>query len=204
MYHILGQVSYPVFISGVFIFFILASIFSFIVGIGLATRSTTMLRFFNFMNKSYSTRRMMKPLTSPHYIEPALLKHSRALGVAITLGAIVSIAMLKDLDPFLFQPMYSGWFGEETTEILAGYTHMFLLVGNALCIVVGVLLLFFPQVLTSVERYTDKWYTFRKQTRALHEVQFDVDHWVLQHPTVTGVTLSLLSLGLGLSMYMRL
>ncbi|OIQ96975.1 hypothetical protein GALL_210420 [mine drainage metagenome] len=208
MNHLIGQVSYPVFVSGVFVFFILASIFSFIVGVGLVTRNAAMLRFFNFMNKSYSTRRitrpLIKPLTEPHFVEPTLLKHPRILGVSIVLGAVASLMLLKGIDAIVFQPMYSGSFSSETAEILAGYTRSFLLIGNALCIVVGVMLLFFPDVLSVVESYTDKWYSLRKQTRPLHESYLEIDKWVLAHPTVSGVTLSLLSLGLGISMYIRL
>ena len=204
MNQLIGQISYPVFISGIFVFFIIASIFSFIVGVGLATRSARMLRFFNFMNKAYSARRLVKPLTEPHFVEPVLLKHPTILGVGILLGAIVSIALLMGVDDIVFQPMYSGTFSSEAAEILAGYTHSFLLVGNALCIIVGVMLLFFPRLLSSLESYTDKWYTFRKQTRPLHENYIEVDKWVLAHPTVAGVTLSLLSLGLGISMYVRI
>lgn len=208
MNHLIGQVSYPVFVSGVFVFFILASIFSFIVGIGLATRNAAMLRFFNFMNKSYSTRRitrpLIKPLTEPHFVEPTLLKHPRMLGGGIVLGAIASIVLLKQVDAIVFEPMYSGSFTKEAAEILSGYTHSFLLVGNALCILVGMMLLFFPKVLSAIESYTDKWYSLRKQTRPLHENYIEVDKWVLAHPTISGVTLSLLSLGLGISMYVRL
>lgn len=203
MNNILGQISYPVFVSGVFVFFIIASVFSFIVGVGLATRSAVMLRFFNFMNKGFSTRRLMKPLAEPHFIEPTLLKHPNILGVAILLGAVTSIVLLKEVDGGVFQPMYSGAFSSETAEILAGYTRLFLLIGNGLCIVVGVMLLFFPHLLSNIEGYTDKWYTFRKQTRPLYEKHLEVDKWVLAHPTVSGVTLSLLSLGLGISMYIR-
>jgi hypothetical protein len=208
MYQLIGQVSYPVFVSGVFVFFIIASVFSFVVGIGLATRNPAMLRFFNFMNKSYSTRRIIKPLTmpltEPHFVEPTLLKHPRTLGVSIVAGAIASIALLFDVDDIVFVPMYSESFVRETAEVLAQYTHSFLLVGNAACIVVGVMLLFFPHQLSKVESYTDKWYSLRKQTRPLHEKYLEVDKWVLAHPTVSGITLSLLSLGLGIAMYARI
>jgi hypothetical protein len=204
MYNILGQVSYPVFVSGVFVFFIIASVFSFIVGVGLATRSATMMRFFNFMNKGYSTRRLIKPLTEPHYVEPVLLKHPTILGTAIILGAITSIVLLMGVDDIVFLPMYSGSFSKEAAGVLADYTHSFLLIGNALCVIVGAMLLFFPHVLSTVESYTDKWYTFRKQTRPLHESYLEIDQWVLAHPTVSGVTLSVLSLGLGISMYVRI
>jgi hypothetical protein len=204
MNHLLGQVSYPVFISGVFVFFIIASVFSFIVGVGLATRSPTMLRFFNFMNRGFSTRRMMKPLAEPHYIEPTLLKHPYILGVAILVGAVTSIMLLREVDGAVFQPMYTGYFSKETASVLADYTDLFLLLGNGMCVIVSLMLLFFPRTLSTIEGYTDKWYTFRKQTRPLYDQHLEVDKWVLAHPTVAGVTLSLLSLGLGISMYVRL
>jgi hypothetical protein len=204
MYNILGQVSYPIFIAGVFIFFILASIFSFIVGIGLATRNARMLRFFDFMNKRVSTRQLMKPLSSPHYIEPVLLKRPGILGGAIILGAVTSIWLLREVDDIVFQPIYSGTFAIETADILAKYTHAFLLVGNGLCIGLGIMLLYFPEKLQAIGRYTDKWLTFRQQTKPLNVTYFDMDKWVMSNATIAGVTLSILSLGLGIFMYMRL
>jgi hypothetical protein len=204
MYQLLGQVSYPVFIACVFVFFILASIFSFIVGIGLVTRNARMLRYFDFMNRRVSTRRLMKPLTRPRFIEPVLLKRPGLLGGAIIAGAITSILLLRQFDSIVFQPIYSGTFTIETADILAEYTRTFLLIGNGLCIGVGVLLLYFPEKLLAIGRYTDKWLSFRQRTRPLHEPYFDMDKWVMSNATIAGATLSVLSLGLGIWMYMRL
>jgi hypothetical protein len=204
MYQYLGQVSYPVFIACVFVFFILASVFSFIVGIGLATRNASMLRFFDFMNKRVSTRQLMKPLAAPHFIEPVVLKRPTLLGAVIMLGGLGSIWLLKGVDDIVFQPIYSGVFDIDTADILADYTHSFLVMGNALCVVLGVVLLFFPEKLQSIGRYTDKWLTFRQRTKPLHETCMDVDKWVLSNATVAGVTLSALSMCLGIFMYMRL
>jgi hypothetical protein len=204
MYQYLGQVSYPVFIAGVFVFFILASIFSFIVGIGLVTRNARMLRFFDFMNKRVSTRQLMKPFSEPHYIEPVVLKRPAVLGAVIALGGLGSIWLPKEVDDIVFQPIYSGAFDIGTADILANYTHSFLLIGNALCVVLGLVLLFIPEKLQAIGRYTDKWLSFRQQTKPLHETYLDVDKWVLSNATVVGVTLSALSLFLGIFMYMRL
>lgn len=204
MYHLIGQVSYPVFLACVFVFFILVSVFSFIVGIGLATRNERMLRFFTFMNTRVSSRRLTKPLTSPHFIEPVLLKRPRVLGACIIAGAAASILMLKGVDDYVFIPIYSDSFQDKTAEILAEYTHAFLLVGNAFCIGLGAMLLYFPQKLAALGRYTDKWLTLRKQTRILNEPVVDLDKWVMKNATVAGITLSVVSLGLGIWMYMRL
>ncbi len=204
MYQIIGQISYPVFIACVFIFFILASIFAFVVGIGLATRNARMLRFFEFMNRRVSTRKLTKPLTQPHYIEPVLLKRPAVLGTGIILGAIGAILLLWEYDPIIFQPLYSDIFAIETADVLAIYTRDFLLIGNGLCIALGVLLVYAPEKIQVIGRYTDKWFTLRKRTRLLHEPVFDMDKWIMSNATIAGAALSLMSLGLGIWMFMSL
>jgi hypothetical protein len=208
MSSIIGQVSYPVFVAGVYVFFIIVSIFSFIVGIGLATRSATMLRFFNFMNRQYSVRRALKPLADPlvepHYIEPEVFRHPTLFGGGITLGALVSIVFLYGIDAAAYQPVYYGSFDLHTSEILANYTRKVLLLGNAGCVALGLIVLFFPRQLSSIEAYADNWFKSHNKTRSLYMVRFEVDHWVLAHPTVSGIALSLMSLGLAFVMYLRL
>lgn len=204
MSSILSQVSYPVFLYCVFVFFILASIFSFIVGISFALRNVMMLRFFDFMNKGISTRRALKPLAMPRFVEPGLLKYPTLLGTGIILGAATSIFLLRDVDANVFQPLFLGTFPYFTAALLASYFKSFLLIGNVICVAVGLLILFFPHLLSSIEAYSDKWLTLRKQTRPLGKMHHDVDKWVLAHPTVFGTTLSILSLGLFASMYARI
>lgn len=204
MSNLLSQVSYPVFLYCVLLFFILSSIFSFIVGVGLATRNTTMLRLFDFMNTWVSIRKIDKPLTIQRVVEPILLQHHRLLGIGILLGASISIYTLVDVDADIFQPIFLDPFSYFTVKILASYTKSFLLIGNGICVLVGFLMLFSPKLLFIVEAYTDKWYSLRKQTRPLDKMHLGVDKWVLAHPTVSGVTLSILSLVLCASVYARI
>lgn len=204
MSSIIGQISYPVFLYCVWIFFILASIFSFIVGVGLVLQSPAMLRFYKFMSKKHSIRSVIQPLIEPHFIEPVLFKRRILLGVGIIAGGAASILILNRVDADIFQPVFLGTFTAEAASILADYTKSFLMIGNAVVILVGVLVLFFPQLLTDIEAYTDKWYSLRKQLRPLTRVHFDVDQWVLAHATFCGVTLSVMSLGMGVSMYARI
>lgn len=204
MSSILSQVSYSVFLYCVFVFFIFASLFSFIVGVSFALRNATMLRLFDFMNKSISTRRALRPLAMPRFVEPVLLKHPTMLGVGIILGAATSIFLLRGIDADVFQPLFLGPFPYFTAALLASYSKSFLLIGNAICVAVGLLILFFPHLLSSIEAHTDKWLTLRKQTRLLGQMHHDVDKWVLAHPTVFGTTLSILSLGLFATMYARI
>lgn len=201
MSNILSQVSYQIFLYSVFIFFIISSAFSFIVGVGLAMRNPTMLRFFDFMNRGFSARRLIRPLFKPHFVEPVLLRHTGPLGIVIIVGAVASIFLLREVDADVYQPVFLSYFVKEEAEILASYTKSFLLVGNGICIAVGILALFFPHLLTRIEAYTDKWYTLRKQTRPLTRKHLEVEKWVMVHPTVSGITLSLMSLVLCISMF---
>lgn len=204
MSEVLNQLSYQVLLYCIFVFFMLVSIFSFIVGVSIALRNATMLRFFAFMNESYSVRRAMKPLDIPHFVEPMLLRHPGVLGFIIATGASLSIYLLMDIDPEVLQPIYLGPFSYFSALVLAGYTKSFLLISNSVCVAIGLLLLFFPRILSRIEAYADRWYSFRKQTLPLAQMHLGVDKWVLAHPTVSGFTLSIMSLGLFVSMYARI
>lgn len=198
---ILSQVSYQVFLYCVFMFFIMVSVFAFIVGISITMRNATMLRLFEFMNRSVSVRKAMRPLSLPHFIEPILLKHPSQLGLAIIVGATISIYLLSTIDERNLQPIFLGPFSYFSALALADYTKTFLMVGNVLCIGIGLLMRYYPHHLSRIEAYTDRWYSVRKRTHSLEYRHHGVDLWVLSHPTISGIALSLMSLGLFISMY---
>jgi hypothetical protein len=197
---LLSQVSHPVFLYLVFIFFLIASVFSFFVGIALALRSKRALKLFDVLNRWISVRKMLRPLSTPHDVEPVLLKQRTLLGVSIIVGAVVSIILLAEAD---LGPSISFFEGELTPQELGGIASNlkgFLLIGNLLCVLVGLLVLLFPKALSSVESYTDRRYTFRKRMLPLEKMHMEVDDWVLHHPTSVGITLSILSLSTGMLM----
>ncbi len=201
---LIGRVSYPVFLHSLWIFFLIASVFAFFVGLGLALRSVRMLRICAFMNRWVSVRRMTKPLYVPHYVEPVLLKRPTILGMLVIGGASISVYLLSRGGFDAIYPSYKTLLPYTSTVILAGAVRNVLLTGNALCIVVGVMLLFSPQKFTRIERYTDAWYSIRKHTLPLDKMHSEVDQWVLAHPTVSGAALMMMSLGLGVAMLGRI
>ena len=204
MNSLLSQVSYPVFLYMTFLFFLIASAFSFVVGVALVSRSRRALRFFDLMNRWISVRKMMKPLSTPHYIEPVLLKRRVVLGTTIMAGAAASILMLDGAD---LRPNLALFEGSLTPPEIAGVAENlkdFLLVGNAICVVVGAMVLFAPHVLATVESYTDRRFSLRKGMRPLDRMHMDIDSWVLKHPTSAGITLTILSLSAGMLIFNQL
>jgi hypothetical protein len=204
MNNLISQVSYPVFLYLIFVFFLIACVFSFFVGIALALRSKRALKIFDLLNRWVSVRKMMRPLSTPHYIEPSLLKRRRLLGVTIIVGAAISIALLAEVDLRPSLSLFEGFLTPLEVEGVASNLHDFLFVGNILCLGVGLSVLFFPKVLATIESYTDHWYTLRKRMLPLDKMHMEVDNWVLHHPTSVGITLSILSLSTGMLMLNQL
>lgn len=201
MNHLLSQVSYPVFLYMTLMFFLIASVFSFVVGMGLAIRSSRVMQLFDVMNRWISLRKMIKPLTLPHMLEPTLMKRPIWLGSAIIIGSATALYMLQDVDLRPALLLFDSSLNPLEMGGVAANLKAFLIVGNALCLIVGLLTLFFPHTMTIVEHYTDRWYTLRRSTRALDMMHMEVDSWVMQHPTSVGITIALLSLSIGTQMY---
>lgn len=204
MDHIATQATSPAMMNTIWLFFLVVSILVFILGVGLLLRLPKMLSIFSTMSRWVSLRKAMKPLSVPHFIEPVVLKRPILFGLVVTVAATASFLSLRNLGNEVFQPLYQGAFATQTVATLAGYTRWFLLVGNLLSIMVGLLMIFAPGLLTKIESYTDMWCSVRKITRPVGEAHVEVDHWVLVHPTVLGVALVLMSLGLAASVIARL
>jgi hypothetical protein len=201
MNSLISQVSYPVFLYFTFLFFLLGSIFSFFVGIALALRSEQALRFFDYMNRWVSVRKMMRPLSVPHDVEPALLKRRVTLGMLIVIGSVASILLLAEANIKPALSLFEGSLSAPEISGIAENLKGFLVVSNMVCLLVGLLILFFPKVLSTVENYTDRLYSMRKSTMALGKMHMEVDCWVLKHPTSAGLTLSILSVSVGILMF---
>ncbi len=198
MNNLLSQVSYPVFLYLTLLFFLIASVFSFAVGLALAFRNGTALRFFDLMNRWISVRKAMRPLSTPHYIEPLLLKRRTALGSGISLGALAAILLLGQADLASALSLFNGSLTAPQLAEVAENLKVFLLAGNAVCLLVGILVVFFPQAFLRIENYADHWISIRQGMYPLDQMHFEVDSWVLKHPTSAGITLGILSLSAGM------
>lgn len=193
---IIGQISYPVFMYLVWLFFVISSVFAFAVGLGLALHRQSIQRISAIMNRWVSLRKWMKPLSIPRTIEPALLAHPVRTGFFLAVGATASVLIINGLDAQVFHPLYDGVWPTPTVSVLSGFTRDFLLTGNILVLLVGLLLMLAPHWLSRVIAYSDQWYSVRKRTRTLAKMHLEVDEWVLAHAKVSGLALIVMSLGL--------
>lgn len=204
MDYFVSQFSNPAFAHKLFLFFLIASIMVFILGLALVLRSATALRFMDFTNSWKSSRKFLKPVMIPHFVEPVLLKRPVMLGIIVILISAVSILVLKDVDANVFRRLLFDGSPSNSAIDPAVSIKWFLLVGNGLCAIVGLLMIFSPRLFSAIETFADKWYSLRKPTYPLDKMHTQLDGWVSAHPTVSGIVLIVTSLGLGVSMYAQI
>lgn len=202
---LIGQGANPVSLNMVWLFFLVASVLVFIMGAGLALRSPLMLRLFDLMNRWISVGTMIKQHPVPHFVEPVLIKRPILLGIFVVAGASASVFTLRTFGTEVFLPLFLGHVPHATATILAICTKWLLVIGNALCVLVGLLMLFSPGVLSRLETVADTWYSVRKAPPPQAQTHnTGIDQWVLANPTVSGIALIVMSLGLAASVLARL
>lgn len=205
MNSLIGHGSNLVSLNMVWLFFLVASVLVFLMGVGLALRSSSMLRLFDLMNRWVSVGTMIKQHQVPHFVEPVLIKRPILLGVFVVAGAATSVLTLRTFGAEVFLPLFLGHVPHATATILATCTKWLLVIGNVLCVLVGLLMLLSPKVLSRLETAADTWYSVRKGVSSQAQAHnTGVDQWVLANPTVSGVALIIMSLGLATAVLARL
>lgn len=198
-----GHVSSPVFLHMVWIFLLVTSLLVFFMGVGLTLRIPAMMRLFDLMNRWVSVRNIVRHLSETEVsVEP--LRRPVFLGIVIVAGAAASVFILKDYPLEAFVPLFMGKVPIATAVTLSTMTKSLLVIGNIICLLVGVLMLFFPALLSRIEGVADSWYSVRKQMPPIAKTHVEVDKWVLSHPTVSGIALMVMALGLAVSVLSRI
>lgn len=126
------------------------------LGLALVWRSALVLRFMELMSTWVSTRKLMKPVETPHFIEQAVTRRPVLLGVVVTLTALASMFALVGIDEQVFRRLLFDTLSSRLGTVMVLATKNILPVGNAFAAVMGVLMVFAPAVFSGIEAYADK------------------------------------------------
>jgi hypothetical protein len=200
----IGAVSSDTFsLQVLFLFVPLAVAFAFLVGVTLASRNARAIHAMNSLNHWISLRRGLKVFMVPHDVTASFLGRPLLLGAVVLLGAATSVYVLATFDSEAFREMLFPAGAGAYATALAAFVRWTLLAGNAACVVVGLVMIGAPALWLRLERRADRWYSLRKATLPLDRMHTEFDGWVLAHPTVSGIALIVVSLGLAVATYAR-
>ncbi len=195
--------SFP-YLHAIVLALVLGSAFNFVVGATLATGNSTAMRFVGFMNGWISVRKAMRPLMTPHFVEPVLMRHPAIVGTLLAIAGAVSVWALSDVASDTYRTIFLGDTSESIAVPLAAAMKWSVLGGNGLAVIIGLLMIVAPGFWSSVESVADSWYSLRKGTLVFDKMHTGLDGWILAHPTAFGITFAVLGLGIGIFLYTQL
>ncbi|HEY6241688.1 MAG TPA: hypothetical protein VIW78_12740 [Burkholderiales bacterium] len=169
------------------VLFLVVSIAGLAVGVGLIVSSQNVVRMFHGLNRWVSTRHALKSVEVPRETDRAAHRYQRWVAGSFVLGGLVAIFGLaagfdsRALGAALAEQRLAPVF-----TIAFDSFKWFLILGSALGVVVGAMLLFYPNAELTLEKYANQWVSSRQITRSGDDMHMNLDTLVEAHPTPAG------------------
>jgi hypothetical protein len=106
-----------------------------------------------------SWRDWLARLDEPRDVKRAVYRTHRLVGLVLFAGALFTLDRLWfHYEPGVIARIFEGWGDGELRAVFAEAAHLFLLAGNALALMLSVLIVFRPSLLKGLEDWADRVY----------------------------------------------
>lgn len=184
-----------VLVPAVVLFFLIWGLIGVAVGVGLIVSSARMFRLFSVMNYYVSTRHALKPLAMPHDVGQSVRGHRRLIGTFFILGAAFSIyGMLARFDEAMLISALQLSYPKPFVAWILQSARWSLIVFSVFALVIGVMLMRFPDALGRFEAYANRWVSVRKLTIGADTMHMTLDKLVEAFPRAAGSIIVLAAL----------
>jgi len=191
---VLGQALYILLLLGVAL--------GLLVGILLLIDSQRVLRWNAYLNRWISTGESLRVLDQPHDLNRIVYRGHRILGLVVLAAALYALDVLVfNIQTRPLVHIFRDLANPATLQLFAESVRWFLVAGNVLAILVGMILVLRPSLLKGVEGWTDRRYSPRLSSPNLDEPRYQPDEFVRAHLRLAGIVaaggslFALLSLG---------
>jgi hypothetical protein len=174
------------------VFVLIIGVVGIFLGLGLISRNQSLLRLLDRLNHWTSIRRSLKPLEIPRDVERGARRHPRGIGVAVLIGAAFSLYFLllrvsgSDLTALLTT---SG--SKAAVLWFANALRWALVAANAIALLVGVTLAFFPHLMGPLAARANRWISSRRLAMKADEMDLTLDLVVRAYPRIAGTLIAL-------------
>ena len=169
------------------VLFLVVAVSGLAVGVGLITSSPKIVGYFHLLNRWVSTRHVLRPVEVPVDTERATHRHHRWLAGGFVLGGLISIfGLFAGLDATAVGAAFAAKRVAPLVAIAVESAKWVLIAGSALGVVVGAMLLFYPNAEGTLERFANKWVSSRRVTRSWDDMHMNLDALVEAHPRPAG------------------
>ena len=174
-------------IPAAIMFFLVWGLIGAAIGAGLIVCSVKTIRLFGMMNYYVSTRHGLKPLAMAHDIGQGVRRHRHLIGAFFVLGA--SYSLYGVIAWFDKSAIVSGLHLQYPPRLVAGVAECVrwsLILFNALALVIGIMLGFFPDALDRLEALANRTYSTRKHTNGVDTMHLALDRLIEAFPRAAG------------------
>jgi hypothetical protein len=106
-----------------------------------------------------SWRTWLARLDAPRDVKRTVYRAHRVAGLILFAGALFTLDRLWfHYEPEVMARIFAGWGHGELREVFAEALHLFLLAGNALALVLAIVVTFRPSLLKGLEHWADRVY----------------------------------------------
>jgi hypothetical protein len=172
------------------IFLALGCLGSLVFGAGLALEHTWAKRLSEQMNRWVSTRRAMRSMAVPHDVQRQIYRRHQFFGLVIIICATYVLYMLlARYNGALVLAYASRYLRPRVAGWLLDSLHQFVLITNAVALVIGLALLLRPSMLKGIEAWANRSYSTRGAGKSFEVMNLSVDQMVLARPRASGVVI---------------
>jgi hypothetical protein len=165
------------------------------LGLGLVFNSTLVMRMGTRLNQWVSFRQVLKPMEITRDTWQLVERNRRWLAIAIAVGGIYTIVQLRLID----SPATAARLAERWHVSTAGAAWLvqsalwFLVLGNVLAILTGLMLGFVPTTLARIDAIANRWISTRNALRSANASNSTVDQLAARWPRVAGALICVFS-----------
>jgi len=188
--------------QALYILLLLGAALGLLVGIMLLIDSQRVLRWNAYLNRWISTGESLRVLDQPHDLKRIVYRRHRIVGVVVLAAALYALDVLVfNIQTRPLVHIFRDLANPGTLELFAEAVRLFLVAGNALAILAGIILVFRPSLFKGVEAWTDRQYSPRLSSQNLDAPRYQPDEFVRAHQRLAGIVAAggslfvLLSLG---------
>ena len=177
-------------VPAVALFFLVWSLVGAAIGAGLILSSASMFRLFRTMNRYVSTRRGLKALAMEHDVGHVVRRHRRLIGGLIVLGAAYCVfSVLAWFDHSAIALVLDLRYPRPMVIWIVESARWSLIVFSVFAIVIGIMLVYFPDALGRVEALANRWISIRKYTYGAETMNLALDRLVEAYPRAAGAAI---------------
>ncbi|MCK9381248.1 MAG: hypothetical protein M0P95_09295 [Sulfuritalea sp.] len=177
-------------------FFFIGGLAAAVVGAGLILQSSSVFRLFGVMNRSVSTRRVLKPLEIPRDSSGLLWKYRRPIAACFAIGAVYSLyGLIAQIDNAAVVTALKLKYPSAAVLLVVESARRLLIIGCAVSLAVAVLLGVFPETMRALEVHASRWVSTRRMAPDADKMNVALDDWVAAFPRAAGCLILVPALG---------